>query len=225
MKIGIFGDSFADENRMSGKSWIENLRDNNDVTSFGVGGTSLEWSYDKFLNNHNDYEVIIFLATEARRMHMWDYRTNKELLYHINSDNSKNEIIFKNKQQRGWKFKLDRYDDIIFKGLDALFLKYMNTFSWKSTAIADSVKYKRPDSIIVQYDLLMNLQRLDYKNLNIDFNPRLENNNRPCHLSLKQNEEFANYILQENFLNTLTDAEKYYTISETKKEAGIKWKE
>jgi hypothetical protein len=68
----------------------------------------------------------------------------------------------------------------------------------------------------------MNLQRLDYKNLNIDFNPRLENNNRPCHLSLKQNEEFANYILQENFLNTLTDAEKYYTISETKKEAGIK---
>lgn len=221
MKIGIFGDSFADENLKPGKSWIENLRDNNDVTSFGVGGTSLEWSYDKFLNNHSDYEVVIFLATEARRMHMWDYRTDKESLYHINSDNSKNEIMFKNKQ-RGWKFKLDNHDNIIFKGLDVLFLKYMDTFEWKSTAIEDSVKYKRPDSIVVQFDLLMNLQCLDYKNLNIDFNPRLENNNRPCHFSLKQNEEFANYILQENFLNTLTDAEKYYTISETKEEAGIK---
>lgn len=222
MRIGIFGDSFADENLKPGKSWIENLRDNNDVISFGVGGTSLEWSYNNFLNNHSDYEVIIFLATEARRMHMWDYRTNKELLYHINSNNSKNEIIQKNREQKGWKFKLDSYDNTIFKGLDALSIKYMDTFEWKSTAIADAVRYKRPDSVVVPYDLLLNLQSSDFNNLNIDYDHRLENNNRPCHMSLKQNEEFANYVLQENFLNTLTEVEKYYTISETKEEAGFK---
>ena len=222
MRIGIFGDSFADENLRKGKSWIEHLRENNDVTSFGSGGTSAEWSYNNFLNNHSDYDRIIFLATEPRRMHMWDHRTNKELLYHLDSNNSKNEIIKKNREKKGWNFKLDIYDNTIFKGLDALSIKYMDTFKWKITAITDAVKYKRPDSVVVPYDLLLNIQSSDFKNLNINFHSRLENNDRPCHMSLKQNEEFANYVLQENFLETLTEVEKYYTLSETKQDAGIK---
>lgn len=226
MRIGVFGDSFADENMREGKSWISWLRENDDVTSvtsFGKGGSSLEFSYQNFLNNHNSYDRCIFLATEPNRMHMWDRRRNIESMFQIDFKTSMNllkgRLRDKHEKKDEWKIRLDQEDNIILKGLDAMNKKYMNTHDWKTNAITDAVKYRRPDTIIAQFESLCDLQRLDMKNL--QSMPKYETNDRPCHMSLKQNEEFANYILQENFLNTLEEVEKYYTLSKNKKEAGL----
>lgn len=227
MKIGVFGDSFADENMQSGKSWISWLRENDDitsVTSWGIGGTSLEYSYQKFLENHNDYDRIIFLATEPNRMHMLDHRLGIESLFHKNCFVSKSLVKQRIRDPHSnMKFRFDGKDDTILKGLEVLNQKYMDSFEWKCTAIEDAIKYKRPDSIVVHFDLLLDLQALDFHHNGFVMNETAEETeDRPCHMSLKQNEEFAKYILQENFLNTFSDIEKYYTISNTPKEAGIK---
>jgi hypothetical protein len=75
-KIAIFGDSFADENHsnLDEKSWIDILRDNGlEVHNFSLSGTSLMWSYQKYLNfkksdQNETIDKIIFLFTEPNRM-------------------------------------------------------------------------------------------------------------------------------------------------------------
>jgi hypothetical protein len=83
MKIGVFGDSFADENvfkDIPGKSWVECLRDdyNYNITSHGKFGTSLYYSYDLFLNLHDLYDKIVFVCTDLGRIHLPHYIEIKE---------------------------------------------------------------------------------------------------------------------------------------------------
>lgn len=50
--------------------------------------------------------------------------------------------------------------------------------------------------------------------------------NRTCHMSDKQNEEFANYMIRHmnnkdfDVHQTLLDPKEYYTVSKSRKEAG-----
>lgn len=79
MKVAVFGDSYADELTKSDvagyKSWIEILREKYypDLTCYGVSASSLYFSYDLFLEHHEKYDKIIFLATVAGRLTIPSY--------------------------------------------------------------------------------------------------------------------------------------------------------
>ena len=71
MKVGIFGDSYAAAQPSTIGSWqyyLKNLYGNGvSIENFGVGGSSLYYSYKKFLNNKDKFDTIIFIATEPHR--------------------------------------------------------------------------------------------------------------------------------------------------------------
>lgn len=102
MKIGIFGDSYADENihRNIAKypSWVELLKDNKnfEVCSFGMSGTSLYYSYTQFLKNHEQFDKIIFVITVPGRIMLPEYISvpdGDELWRHINNANTASQHI------------------------------------------------------------------------------------------------------------------------------------
>lgn len=232
MKLGIFGDSFADENLKSGKSWIKCLReeyDYTDVISYGCGGTSLEWSYNNFLEFHTKYDRIIFLTTDYRRHHYFDFKSDKELLFHMDRETSLNQMIEKSKSNKKWKFKISGIDKDILHSIEKLNALYFDSFYWKNTAITESVLYKRPNSVIIDFESMLRLQHIDYEYMGLDLSKvKGEGHNRPCHMSLKQNSEFAEYMNDNikngiSILETLKEPKKHYTVSKTNKEADIIW--
>ena len=79
MKIGIFGDSFAqsiiwpgDVHRRVGKSWSEILSEKYDVTNFGLGGSSTYYSYKKFVKQQSKFDKVIFISSQPGRITLDD---------------------------------------------------------------------------------------------------------------------------------------------------------
>jgi hypothetical protein len=85
MKIAIYGDSFADPtwNSNSYDSWPELLTNDHDITNLAKEGSSLWWSYKKFKDNHNKFDVNIFVATIHSRIYL--ERLDKHLNINQNS--------------------------------------------------------------------------------------------------------------------------------------------
>jgi hypothetical protein len=78
MKIGIFGDSYADEvamNHTQYDCWVEILRKKYypDLTCHARSGSSLYYSLNKLKQHHNDYDKVIFIVTGAGRFELPNY--------------------------------------------------------------------------------------------------------------------------------------------------------
>lgn len=68
MKLGIFGDSYADTNGDDDHySWPNLLAKQYNTEIFGLCGTSTWWSYQNFLKNYTKYDSIIFCHSSANR--------------------------------------------------------------------------------------------------------------------------------------------------------------
>lgn len=74
MKLGIYGDSYADCPAANNTSWVNVLagllsRNNDNVKVFNHarGGSSVYFSYKKFLATHHQNDLNIFLVTEPNR--------------------------------------------------------------------------------------------------------------------------------------------------------------
>jgi hypothetical protein len=76
---------------------------------------------------------------------------------------------------------------------------------------------------------MLKLQKMDYNKLGLKLSEvNGEGHNRPCHMSLRQNKEFAEYMNDNiqngiSILETLKEPEKHYTVSKTIEEADILW--
>lgn len=74
MKIGVFGDSFADEFNMfrtDNMSWANQLRNfGYDITNHGKCASSLYFSYRQLLEHHSNYDKVIFLITGSGRFYL-----------------------------------------------------------------------------------------------------------------------------------------------------------
>jgi hypothetical protein len=71
MKIAIYGDSFGEIlNNQHGKHcWVQRLKNQYpEVTLFARSGTSLFWSYELLLRTYQEFDKIIFLATQPNRL-------------------------------------------------------------------------------------------------------------------------------------------------------------
>lgn len=79
MRIGIFGDSFADDvmhrDYANYPSWVELLRTlyNMDVTNFAAAGSSLYYSFNLLEQNHFKFDKIIFVTTASARITIPDH--------------------------------------------------------------------------------------------------------------------------------------------------------
>jgi len=88
--VWIFGDSFAHYTPY--EIWIKQLADQLEVNAqyFGEGGTSLEYTYEKFnlqRNNIQDNDILIFALTDTNRR--WLLRDNlKDTIWMIISQNN-----------------------------------------------------------------------------------------------------------------------------------------
>jgi hypothetical protein len=76
MKIGVFGDSFADRfmYRVNGgiadESWLQYLEDQgHHVEGYGLSGTSTWYSFEKFLVLHEYMDAIVFVYSHYGRIH------------------------------------------------------------------------------------------------------------------------------------------------------------
>lgn len=75
MKIGIFGDSFADpvnaKIKNDPRAWFNifanKFSDQVSIELHGMSASSIFYSYQKFLQNYHKYELIVFLVTTPDR--------------------------------------------------------------------------------------------------------------------------------------------------------------
>jgi len=84
IKVGLFGDSFAHlDKSKNGKSYIEYVNEHSGIhlIPFGVSGSSMYYSYVKFLENHKDFDKIIYIATHSGRL--WIKNATDEKSEHV----------------------------------------------------------------------------------------------------------------------------------------------
>ena len=82
MKIGVFGDSFADSGRHPMLGWAHHLGEilqAESVVNFAMAGTSHWWSYESFLKHYKEFDVIVFCHTLPYR---WPSLPDEYLGYH-----------------------------------------------------------------------------------------------------------------------------------------------
>lgn len=74
MKIGVFGDSYADRHAAPGTIWWSLLQQNHghDVECFGENASSLLYSAKKILEHHRLYDLVIWCTTQPGRLSL-DY--------------------------------------------------------------------------------------------------------------------------------------------------------
>jgi hypothetical protein len=73
--VGIFGDSWADSSHghdqhpsLGSLAWF-NRMPGYTASSYGYPGSSLYYSWQKFLAHHADYQRVVFIATNPLRLH------------------------------------------------------------------------------------------------------------------------------------------------------------
>jgi hypothetical protein len=151
MSIGIFGDSYADEfahtDIANYPSWIDLLRERTrlNVTSYGTMGSSLWFSYKKFIENHKNFNQVIFVVTLPGRLTVPDYiNVSKNSSKHINKLESV-EFILKNKhfsstQEKNALLAAKSYFEYLFD------IKRENTFH---SLLIEKIKSIRRDALLL----------------------------------------------------------------------------
>ena len=77
MRIGVFGDSFADQSPYTpdspfkeDESWIKCIADaGHKITTYGKTGTSTWYVYQQFLAHHDQFDHIVFMHSSLHRIH------------------------------------------------------------------------------------------------------------------------------------------------------------
>ena len=82
MKIGVFGDSYAD--KAAKKIWWQFLQHyGHQVTCFGEAGSSIVWSAKQILTAKNDFDFIIWCVTGSNRITVWHRANFTEKCVHV----------------------------------------------------------------------------------------------------------------------------------------------
>lgn len=220
-KIAIYGDSYGDSFH-GWPSWLEKLYGNCTVKTFALGASSVNYSYLRFLETNEKYDLVIFLWTAVTRngLIVKDPKNKKYTVHGFTENFSetgelKTDVRFNAKENVNAYQTSRKYNSDLISKIDTGWVLNESLYSTKyptknyleNLAMRDSVKFKRPDSINIEcfpyafsdvglVDVTINdwLQFVP-KNVNVNSIPYediLEK--RPNHMSFKQNEEFANYL-------------------------------
>jgi|APCry1669189665_1035243.scaffolds.fasta_scaffold35591_2 hypothetical protein len=192
MNLGIYGCSYTDTSfghpaYLTPKGWPNLLSINHNVTNYGKGGSSIYYSYNNFIKNHHKHEQNIFCITSPYRWHSPVVLDKTE--YFVNA--------LSTIEHRKYEFiKQNILTESVQKKLDALYLYYTELQNDvydqnMSDLMLDRIKILRPDTIMIEWDYLQQLQSLFYSSLDQISNPRytieralaLGEKNCICHLS------------------------------------------
>lgn len=177
-KIAVYGDSFASQ-KIGWPNYLESLYKNSEIDIFGVGGTSPNFSYMRFLETHKKYDLVIFLWTSPTRNALItrNHDTKKYEVHGFTETDCPHETLKENIRQN-LKQNL-RYNNLIFNdipefvNIDEKWILHESvhctiheskTFL-ENLAMRDSVKLRRPDSINIE--CFENLENFSYGMSNI----------------------------------------------------------
>jgi len=222
MKIGVFGDSFADRvdriNNRPDESWMQCLENiGHEVVSYGLAATSTYYSYKQFLKNYHKFENIIFCYSSLDRIHAMP----KELETFSNMRSP--DDLYASKRHLTVSLEQERILNRILTGYMISYDLEFNVFIQQK--IFDDVnnlcrKHNKHLINILPFEEYNNTERcLNYENRHgvclynllkvtekecglIPFRDR-----RFCHMSLENNQIFANIIMEqyENNSNYMID--------------------
>lgn len=211
MKIAIFGDSYADPyvnvERKWGISWARLLAENYNykIENFGMKGSNLWWSYEKFLENYEKFDQIIFVVTapgrlssiekidEGKHLHM----PGLEVINFFEQNNKDNEFLLKiyhSMKDYFLYFQNDRQEEFLHNKTIEEIINKCN-LNKKPLALIPAFK----DSLHYQTIFKMPLSKINLKEQTI--NTGIDNefvfekkHTRANHMSKQNNEIFAQLV-------------------------------
>jgi len=193
--IGIFGDSFAYEGRGShvNVGWPTYLSDlyNEENQNFSISGSSIPYSYQLLCEKDlSIYSKVIFIATEPRRLHFVDKKTNKEMLW--NGRDVPGSIICNSVDT--YSSYDTSYDGVALRYQEYITAMYPDSWKWMAKAMRNDVVRKHENLLLLdifELSFISNLGAPD-RPWHIDWTE--DNNIRSCHMTKLQNRELAGYI-------------------------------
>jgi hypothetical protein len=151
MKIGIFGDSFADcswypwaeTDTNIGPGWPELLATNYNLVNYAHGGSSLFYSYQLFLKHHSQFDKVIFVTTACERFYTNLVET--KTIFHVvpGTDFKKRSQVEKDRGHHINAKIVEAAGDYVLYVLDS---KKERLFS---DLMIDNITCIRPDTIII----------------------------------------------------------------------------
>lgn len=209
MKIAVYGDSFAEYNPQ-GKfpGWPERLAEkmNAEVSIFGKAGTSVLFSYRKFLENYKDYDLNIVLITDPFRYPKAIELSGNKEVYAVNYANIENHR--KNYAQsqldhkildnlEGWFISMDETLYQLFAELATKDMASMrnNTIFYPCFTCSWGPDFYKTLGLRPDRDLF-SIRDNVFKRIGVEPNNFTENNLVISnHFSPELNESFANFLL------------------------------
>lgn len=193
--IGIFGDSFACEGHDSNINvgWPTYLSElyNEENQNFSISGSSIPYSYQLLCEKDlSIYSKVIFIATEPRRLHFVDKKTNKEMLW--NGRDVPGSIICNSVDT--YSSYDTSYDGVALRYQEYITAMYPDSWKWMAKAMRNDVVRKHENLLLLdifELSFISNLGAPD-RPWHIDWTE--DNNIRSCHMTKLQNRELAGYI-------------------------------
>jgi hypothetical protein len=217
MKLGIFGDSFADYNNMystakENESWINYLATstNSEFECFGHGGTSIWYSFEKFKQHYKKFTHIVFCQTFPHRIH----HLPEELTGFHHVKDTRPLDFMKSREKTIMKSIVYVYYEKLFnKDLDIFlaqqifdqvnFLCKQENIKIVTLLPFEDLRYQ--DSYIINVDkregdCLLGLQHISVDEALVASKPNslTAGDSRYCHLS-KENNQILASIIEEGF--------------------------
>lgn len=150
-KIGIYGDSWADPNHghdsdpsLENLAWCKRF---NQAVIYGKGGSSIYFSYQMFMQTHERYDRIIFVATNPGRWHLPVYTNNRE--FHFNAPGTVKHFREQGYKQNNLTMTADLNSKLLALEQFYLELSDFATDQQICSLMIDRVMAVRPDTILV----------------------------------------------------------------------------
>ena len=172
--------------------WMDIL----EADTYAHSGSDLYYSYNQFVNNHENYDKCIFVVTSPERIstniHGWIHCNN------IEAAKEKYEFATDKKIKKYFSVLIDVFNEILYKDPTRVELMHQ--------AMLDSIKLIRPDTIFIHaFNDLYDVYKMELDSWNLkskdtqDYKKYIDL--RVCHMTNANNEILGNYIL--NNLNVL----------------------
>jgi hypothetical protein len=138
MKIGVFGDSFADSQTIKDIWWKYLASDyRHSVKSFGECGAGLVFSARQVVNHAKNYDLVIWCVTSSNRLTIWNRGKFRETAVHVTGRHHK---TYPNKEIQEKINIAEQYLNQVFDWPDGEFV---------GQCIVEFVKSKVPNLLIV----------------------------------------------------------------------------
>jgi hypothetical protein len=227
--IGIFGDSYAHEFDTPGWPTILSELYNEEFENFAISGSSIPYSYDLlFKKDLSKYSKVIFIATEPRRLHFIDKKTNKELLWNGRDyDGSRAVNTYKTYSSYENTDTLSSLDEKILKYQEYITAMYPDSWDCMAQAMKNDVLRSHKNILLLDIYELVHVSHLGRPTVRWWEHYQESLTMRICHLTVPQNRELAGYIKDyfdngfdiHNILNS-SNAKEYFTVPKSLEESG-----